>query len=309
MKQAKGDAGETGVGQRPLPLDDHPVRALGRIADHALRRAGDEVGNDGVDRDAVSGDGDAGLPRGDERGSLARALERAHDLQGRGHLPHRGIGADRENDRRAFAGPAMTSDGQVYRRLSELAHGPAAAPRGVREGGVRQHPLVQSVPDLKPACERPRERGPVGVRDAAAGRRRPDDQRPGAERRRLLDARDDRHASSDTHAVRRILARARRVHDRNDRERRVTQDPDGGLRGCGRELALGEDRQSGGCRFVLRYASGGPCPRSPIHAPPRSGPRRRNRPPRSRVVSPDSRAMAPRTSTWSIPTGKRCGSS
>ena len=99
---------------------------------------------------------------------------------------------------------------------------------------------MQSVPDLEPACERPRERGPVGVRDAAASRRRPDDQRPGAERRRLLDARDDRHASSDTHAVRRILARARRVHDRNDRERRVTQDPDGGLGGCGRELALGD---------------------------------------------------------------------
>ena len=275
--------------ERALAFHDHPVRPLGRVADHDLGGAGDEVRHDGVDRDPAAGDRDARLAGGDELRAFARAAERGGDLERGGHLADRRVGPDREDDSRARPWAAVAADRQVGRRLAELAHPRTAAFRGRGQLGIGEHALVQSIPDGHAALERDRQRGAVRIRDPPAGRGRSDEQGRRAPRERVFDRGDDRNAPTDADAVSGIPSRTGRVDDRDDLEGRVPEDSDGGLRGGGRELTLGEDRD--------------------LHRPPRSAPSRRKRPCRPRVVSPDASASPPFTITCSIPTGYRWGSS
>src|SRR5712691_8992449 len=136
---------------------------------------------------------------------------------------------------------------------------------------------MQSVPDLNAALERPPEARSIAVGDAAARGGGADKKDGCAARHRILDGRHNGYALADADAIGRVLPRPRRVDDGDDRERRVPQHSDRGLGGGGRELSLGEDRD--------------------LH-PPRSGPCRRKRPCRSRVVSPRSSATPPFTITY-----------
>src|SRR5205814_4125691 len=111
-------------------------------------------------------DRDARLARRDERRALARALEGAHDLERGRHLADGGIAADRQDDVGPLARPAVPTDGQVRRRIAELAHRPVATSRGLGERWIRQHALVQTVPHAEAALEGPREEWPVRVGDA-----------------------------------------------------------------------------------------------------------------------------------------------
>src|SRR5437764_4696241 len=97
--------------QRALALDDDPVRALGGLADHELRRSRNEVRHDRVDRDPTAGDRYARLTCRDELDALSRPAQRRDDLERHGHLPHRGIGSDREDDPDTFTPRTMTADG------------------------------------------------------------------------------------------------------------------------------------------------------------------------------------------------------
>src|SRR5205809_7034505 len=115
--------------ERPLSFDDDVVGGLRGVAGHLLRRAGDEVRDDGIDSDALARDRDARLTRCDERDALSRAAERVDDLERRRHLPHRRIRADSEDDERSLAAPAMPADRMVGRWLAELAHPRVAALR------------------------------------------------------------------------------------------------------------------------------------------------------------------------------------
>ena len=278
--------------QRALAFDDHPVGTLGGVAHHPLGGAGNEVGDDRVDADALACDRDAGLARRNEGRSLAGAFQSANDLERRGHLPDRRIASDGEHDPRTIAVPTVAADRKVGRRLAELTHRAAAALRGLREVRIREDALVQPVPYRQPPLERPRDKWPVRIRDAPARGRGPDEQDVGAERDRVVDGRDHRHAGADANVSRRIGPCLRRVDDRDDGIRRVAQDADRGLGRGRRELPLRQDRDLGGF-----------APQPPVHRPPRSRPWRRNRPARSRVVSPRSRATAPLTMTCSMPTG------
>ncbi len=277
MQQAERHAREAGVRERALTLDDHVVGGLRGLAHHLFRGTGDEVSSDGVDRDPLTGDRDARLTRGYEGGAFPEPAQRADDLERRGHLPHRRVGAHGEHDDRAGATLPMATDRKISRRLAKFAHRRAPALRRRGKRGIREHALVQTVPHGDPALERASKVWPIGIRDATAGRGGPDEQRLGAERERLIDGRDDRHSFSDTDMRRRIRARARRVDDRDHGVRRVAQHADRCLRGRARELSFREDRE--------------------LHGPPRSAPSRRNRPARSPVVSPISTATAPFTTT------------
>ena len=252
VEQAERHARETGVRERPLPFDDHPVGPLRGIADHELGRARDEVRDYRVNSDAAAGDRDPGLSRRDELNAFARAAQPRHDLERCGHLPDRGIRPDGEHDPRALAPHAMAADRQVPRRFAQLAHVRAAALRRGRELGIGEDPLVQSVPHIDAAHQRTRERGTIPIGDATAGGGSADEQDRRAARQRVFYARNDGHALSDADTFRRVLPRPRRVDDGDDFEWRVAEHPDRGLRGGPRELALGEDRD--------------------LHRPPRSRP-------------------------------------
>ena len=175
VKKAERDARETRVRERALPLDHDPVGALGGVADHELRRSRDEVRHDRVDGDPAAGDRDSGLTGRDELDALARPAQRRDDLERDGHLPHRCVRSDGEDDPDAFAPRTMTADRQVPRRLAELAHLRTSALCRGGEHRIGEHPLVQSVPDLDAALECTGEGGPVPVGDATARSGRADE--------------------------------------------------------------------------------------------------------------------------------------
>ena len=230
MEQTERHAREAGVRQRALTFDDHPVRVLGGRAHHLLRRAGDEVGDDRVDRDPLARDRDPGLAGRDERGLLTHAAQRRDDLERRGHLSDGGVGADGQYDGHALARPPMAADRQVVRRLTQLAHRRVAALRGLGEIRVAEDALVQTVPHRDAALERAREERPVLVRDPPARGGGADEQhvRPAGDR--LINCPDDRHATPDADVIRRIGARTRRVDDGDDLIGRVAQHADRRLR-------------------------------------------------------------------------------
>src|SRR5206468_1865315 len=62
------------MGQGSLAFDDDPVGTLGGVAHHPLGGAGNEVGDDRVDADALACDRDAGLARRNEGRSIAGAI-------------------------------------------------------------------------------------------------------------------------------------------------------------------------------------------------------------------------------------------
>jgi hypothetical protein len=117
VDQADGDAGEGGVEQRALALDQVPVvGVVGR--GQPLDGAGDEVGDNRVDRDAVAGDEDAGLAGRSEVGLHAALAHLGLEGERRVHLADRAVGADREQ---ALAGalPAV-GDVEVAGRVAHV---------------------------------------------------------------------------------------------------------------------------------------------------------------------------------------------
>jgi len=147
--------------ERALALDDDPVGPLGRVADHLLGGTRDEIRDHRIDGDALARDRDPGLTGGDERGALPSALQRAHELEGDRHLPHCGVGAHRKHHARCRSPLTMAADREIRRRFAELADPTAAPLRGVAQGRVRQHALVQPIPDLEAPAQRVCEQRPV----------------------------------------------------------------------------------------------------------------------------------------------------
>ena len=64
VHETKRDTRVRGMHDRPLPFHEHDVRVLRRFDGQALSGARNEVGHDGVDRNAASLDEDARLSGG-----------------------------------------------------------------------------------------------------------------------------------------------------------------------------------------------------------------------------------------------------
>ena len=71
--EAERDPGELRVDDRSLALDEEKVAAARTLDDEALRGAGEEVRDDGIDRDSPAGDRDACLTGRDEDGAEPRS--------------------------------------------------------------------------------------------------------------------------------------------------------------------------------------------------------------------------------------------
>ena len=216
--QAERDARVLRMEQRALALDEQQLSpAPVSLDDEPLGRAGDEVGDRRVDRDAPAGDCDSGLARRHELRGDAAPPRLAVELQADGHLPDRAIGADRQDDRRRHLEVLAGRDVQVRRRLSEVAQGDVVLSRELDELGVGGQELVQAVVDVEAVLDAGADLLQERRREAAARRRDADERGVGAEAQRILDRADDREAQLR-------LAGALGVEQRDDLLRRVAHD-------------------------------------------------------------------------------------
>ena len=107
-----------GMRERALALDEQELATSSPTLDHeALRRSGDEVGDDRIDGDAPAGDRDPRLPGRDELRCDASSAGRPIELQRDRHLPDRAVRSDGEH--------AMRRDADVLtQRAVEIGRGP-----------------------------------------------------------------------------------------------------------------------------------------------------------------------------------------
>ncbi len=216
VHQADGDAGVDRVEDRSLTLDPEQVAALPALDDEPLGRAGEEVGDDRVDGDAPAGDRDARLAGRDEHRTQAAIARLEVELAGRGHLPDRTVGADRQDDRRVDLEVRARRRAQVARRLAEIAQFDSAFAGELGEIRNVVEPDVQPVLDVEPLPDTALQQVlPIARKVAALG----DDSDEGRVRlvlHPLVDGSDDGDS---------VLARSCtfRVEDRHDRLPPVTQ--------------------------------------------------------------------------------------
>ena len=113
---------ERRVGQRSLPFDPEELAApLGALDHEPLRRAGEEVRDDGVDRDPPARDRDSGLAGRDEDGLQAALPGGEVELDGDRLLPDRAVGSDGEDDLGRDLEVLAGRDAELRRRLPEVA--------------------------------------------------------------------------------------------------------------------------------------------------------------------------------------------
>ena len=154
--------------ERPLAFHEEELTAAApALDDEALRGAGEEVGDDGVDGDPPPCDRDPGLTRGNELRGEAAGLRGAVELERDRHLPDRAVRADGEHD--------VGVDLEVLaRRAVEPGGRPAqvaqldAVTLGERpELRVVADELVQPVLEREPVLEARAQQDAPGGREAA----------------------------------------------------------------------------------------------------------------------------------------------
>ena len=195
----------------PCPSTQSSSPPRSRALDHEpLGGAGDEVGDDGVDRDPPARDRDPGLPRGHEDRPDAAPARLEVELERDRHLPDRAVRADGEHDR-ARAREVLAGRGrEIGGRAAEVAElhpmrlRRARAAPGRRRGRRAGRSRCRGPLDALPAA-RSRRAGTATLRRDAHERR------VRIEPQGVLDALHDRNAVV---ASRRASASSRRSRRR-----------------------------------------------------------------------------------------------
>ena len=244
VKQRQRHARVRGVMQRTLALDHDDVGVPGRLEHHLLNGARDEIGGHRVHGDPGVGDEDACLPRGDKCRAHAALFQLGAQLQRGGHLAHVAVAAHGERDQRVHAGGAPRGDGP-HRGWPANVEDPAAlGRRKLRELGIVGDEHVQAGDHVPAAQQRLGDHHTPRCGQRSPRRGDADQQAIGLERRRRLEVGDDRNVTADADAFLSRAAGTRRVHDRDDFLRPVSQDPHGALRIRGAEASLGQNGQA-----------------------------------------------------------------
>ena len=185
------------MNDRTLPFHEHEV-GLGSAIEHQLfRRAGDEIGDHGVDADSPPFDEDAGLPGGGEAGPDALFPQRAEKLELRGHLPDVAVGADGEHHGRVHVSNAAVGDGDLRWRPTQVVDGDVVLACNLDELGNVTEEAVQATPHLEPVLDgAAHELHPFG-RNLAARRRDADEEGVGTEREPLIQCGDDGNVATE----------------------------------------------------------------------------------------------------------------
>jgi hypothetical protein len=251
VQQAERHTGVPGVNEGALPLHQHDVVILRALQRDLLGSAGDEVGHDGIDRDAPPFDEDARLSRRDEARLVPALHERVAQLQLRRHLAHVAVGADREDHQRVDFGRATVGDRQIRRRLAgiENAHASRAGERA--ELRVVTDEGVETAPDLELALDRRPQPSLPLVRQATAGRCDADHDRgrPFALRDAALEIADDGNLAAKSQNVLYGLSCLLAIEHGDDALREVANAGVRGLGGQRSKIAVSDDDETMlGCR-------------------------------------------------------------
>jgi hypothetical protein len=217
VDQPDGDPGVDRVQDRALALDPEQVAPLRAFDDEALGGAGQEIGDDGVDGDPPSRDRDSGLAGGNEDRAQAALACFEIELAGRGHLPDRAIGADREDDRRVDVEVLACGGAEVGRRLAEVAQLDAVLLCQLRQARDVVEPHVQPVLEVEPVRDAALQQLLPVAGEAAALGDHADERGVRFELHALVDRGDDRDAVV-------AFARTLRVEDPHDRVAAVAHD-------------------------------------------------------------------------------------
>ena len=167
VDEAHGDAGVRRVRQRSLPLDPQELAAsLGALDHEPLGCAGQEVGNDRVDRGSPS-------PRSRSRsGRSERTPTSGHmggevELDGDRLLPDRAVGSDGEDDLGRNLEVLASRDAELGRRLPEVTELDALLSGEAAQLGIVAE-LVQPALEVEPGADRVLQELAPRRREAAA---------------------------------------------------------------------------------------------------------------------------------------------
>src|SRR5919198_4514897 len=154
VDQAEGDAAVRGVHERALALDEEQLAAsMVTLDDEALRRSGEEVGDDGVDGDPPARDRDSGLAGWHEDGLQAPAARLEVELERDGLLADRAVGADGEDNPRRDLEVLAGGHVQAFRHAAKVAELDVVLARQLGELGVVYEELVEAVLDVEPGLD------------------------------------------------------------------------------------------------------------------------------------------------------------
>src|ERR1051325_5731200 len=246
VQQTQGYTRVSGVHQTALAFDENDIGVLRRLEDELLCGTRDEVGDDGVHRRAPSFDEDPGLPGGDEARLVTPANQRVPDLEHGGHLADVAIRSDGVHDVGIHLARPAVGDRQVRRRFAGIEDAHAELAREGPELRVVRDEGVQSAPNLDLPFDREPEPGAPLIRQPAAGRRDPHDQRRGAAARgqaRGEIPHDGDRAAESEHVLRR-LPRFLAIEHGDDPLGEVADTRVRRLRGHRAELSVGDDEES-----------------------------------------------------------------
>src|ERR671923_1770576 len=140
--------------QRTLPLDPEQLPApLGALDDEALGRAGQEVGDDGVDGDPPPRDRDPRLAGRNEDGLQAAVSRGEVKLDGHRFLADRTVRADGEDDLRRHLQVLAGRHVEIRRRLAEVAELDAMLLRERAELRILADELMEAALEVEPGVD------------------------------------------------------------------------------------------------------------------------------------------------------------
>ena len=117
-----------------------------------LDRAGDEIGDDSIDRDTVAGNENSGLTGGAKISLHPAPAHLLLQRQGRVHLADRAIGANRQ---KALAGPPRArADGEIPRGVTDVEQAPAQHAGAFGQHRYIHKPAMQAGGHIHPTIER-----------------------------------------------------------------------------------------------------------------------------------------------------------
>src|SRR5260370_12168163 len=246
VEQTERYARVAGMNETALPFHQHDVVAFRALEHELLRGTRDEVGHDGVHRNAPPFDENSRLTGRDETRLVTALHERVSQLQLRGHLPDIAVGTDREDDQRVDFRGATIGDWQIRGWPARIENADAMGASELPELGIVTDEAAQPAPDLELALDRgPEPRLPLlGQPPPPPGHAHQDGGRALALRAAALEVSDDGHPAAETQHVLDGLPRLLAIEDRHDALGEVANARVRGLGGQRPELTVGDDENT-----------------------------------------------------------------
>src|SRR5689334_6553509 len=229
---------------RALPFHQHHIGISAALEHQALCRAGNEVGDHRVNRNAPAFDHDSGLAGGDEAGAEPGSIQVFRELELGRHLADVTIGADGEYDVGLYLLCCTGGNWQVAGWLSEIEDLAPAGPGLGGQQGIVTEERVESAPEIAPGVQRFGQPCPPFLRQSASLGSDPHQHCVGPERQSFFDRADHRNAPSESEYLLNRHAGLAPVEHCDSALGQIPDDRIGGLGGHRTEVAVGDDEKS-----------------------------------------------------------------